>query len=40
VTTLRVQPEGKTLGERLTTLGRTIDLVKAVSAERATAPAW
>ena len=39
VTTLRVQPEGKTLDERLTTLGRTIDLVEAVSAERATAPA-
>ena len=40
VTTLRVQPEGKTLNERLTTLGRTIDLAKAVSAERAAAPAW
>jgi biotin operon repressor len=33
ITTLRVQPEGRTLDERLETLGRVVDLVKAVSAE-------
>jgi F420-dependent oxidoreductase-like protein len=33
VTTLRVQPEGRTLDERLQTLGRTVKLVKEVSAE-------
>jgi F420-dependent oxidoreductase-like protein len=37
VTTLRVQPEGKTLEDRLHTLARTIDLVKQVSAEPAAA---
>lgn len=37
VTTLRVEPEGRALNERLTNLGRTIDLVKQVSAEPATA---
>jgi F420-dependent oxidoreductase-like protein len=35
VTTLRIQPEGRTLAERLETLGRAVDLVKAVSAEKA-----
>ena len=33
VTTLRVEPEGRSLEERLTTLGRVIDLVKDVTAE-------
>ena len=33
VTTLRVQPEGTTLRERLDTLGRVVELVKAVCAE-------
>lgn len=33
VTTLRVEPEGRTLDERLKTLGRVMDLVKDVSAE-------
>jgi F420-dependent oxidoreductase-like protein len=33
VTTLRVQPEGKSLEERLQTVGRTVELVKQVSAE-------
>ena len=33
ITTLRVHPDGATLDERLATLGRTIELVKAVSAE-------
>jgi len=37
VTTLRVQPEGRTLNERLATLGRAMDLVREVSAERAAA---
>jgi F420-dependent oxidoreductase-like protein len=32
VTTLRVAPEGRDLGERLTTLGRVMDLVRAVNA--------
>jgi F420-dependent oxidoreductase-like protein len=35
VTTLRIQPEGRTLAERLESLGRAVDLVKAVSAEKA-----
>ena len=34
VTTLRIQPEGRSLQERLDTLGRTVELVKEVSAER------
>ncbi len=33
VTTLRVDPEGTTLGERLETLARVVELVRAVSAE-------
>lgn len=33
VTTLRLAPEGGTLGERLETLGRAMDLVRAVDAE-------
>ena len=37
VTTLRLQPEGRTLEERLETLGRTVDLVKEVSKEPAAA---
>jgi alkanesulfonate monooxygenase SsuD/methylene tetrahydromethanopterin reductase-like flavin-dependent oxidoreductase (luciferase family) len=36
VTTLRVQPAGETLAERLETLGRVADLVKQVSEERVT----
>ena len=35
VTTLRVEPEGRDLRERLATLGRVVDLVGEVSAERA-----
>ena len=35
VTTLRLHPEGRTLDERLATLGRAIELVKAVTAESA-----
>jgi F420-dependent oxidoreductase-like protein len=35
VTTLRIQPEGRTVAERLETLGRAVELVKAVSAEKA-----
>ena len=35
VTTLRVDPRGETLEERLETLGRVIDIVAAVSAEPA-----
>jgi F420-dependent oxidoreductase-like protein len=35
VTTLRIHPDGRTLAERLETLGRAVDLVKAVSAEKA-----
>ena len=38
MTTLRVDPEGRTLAERLETLGRAIELVKEVSAEPAAAP--
>jgi len=34
ITTLRVEPEGATLDERVETLGRVMDLVKAVNAER------
>ena len=34
ITTLRVEPDGATLDERLTTLARLIDLVKSVDAER------
>lgn len=34
VTTLRLHPEGRTLDERLETLGHALDLVKSVSAER------
>ena len=37
VTTLRLQPDGRTLGERLKTLGTALDLVKSVSAEKAPA---
>jgi alkanesulfonate monooxygenase SsuD/methylene tetrahydromethanopterin reductase-like flavin-dependent oxidoreductase (luciferase family) len=33
ITTLRVYPAGSTLDERLTTLGRTIDLVAALNHE-------
>lgn len=33
VTTLRLQPEGRSLKERLETLGRALDIVKSVSAE-------
>ncbi len=35
VTTLRVDPDGATLAERLATLGRVVDLVKQVNAEPA-----
>ena len=34
VTTLRIHPDGRTLDERLATLGRALDLVKSVSAEK------
>lgn len=34
ITTLRVYPAGQTLDERLTTLGRTIDLVEALNREQ------
>ena len=34
ITTLRVEPEGATLDERVETLGRVMDLVKAVNADR------
>jgi F420-dependent oxidoreductase-like protein len=37
VTTLRVQPDGRTLDERLETLGRTVKLVQEVGADRAAA---
>jgi F420-dependent oxidoreductase-like protein len=37
ITTLRVQPEGRTLAERVETLGRVIELVKQVTADEATA---
>ena len=33
ITTLRVQPAGETMAERLETLGRFMDLVRAVNAE-------
>lgn len=33
ITTLRIQPEGRTMQEQLDTLGRAIELVKQVSAE-------
>jgi F420-dependent oxidoreductase-like protein len=33
ITTLRLQPDGRTGGERLETLGRALDLVKSVSSE-------
>ncbi|MGE0543614.1 MAG: LLM class flavin-dependent oxidoreductase [Dehalococcoidia bacterium] len=33
ITTLRVQPDGRTLADRIETLGRVIDLVRAVSKE-------
>lgn len=39
ITTLRLQPDGKTLDERLQTLGRAVDLVRAVNAEPAAAMA-
>ena len=35
VTTLRVQPDGATLRDRLQTLGRVVELVRAVTGERA-----
>ncbi len=38
VTTLRVQPEGQNLAERLATLGRIIEQVRTVNAEQAAAP--
>jgi F420-dependent oxidoreductase-like protein len=34
ITTLRIHPDGRTLDERLATLGRALDLVKSVSAEK------
>jgi hypothetical protein len=34
LTTLRVEPDGTSLDERLGTLERVVDLVKVVSAER------
>jgi biotin operon repressor len=33
ITTLRVQPEGRTLADRIETLGRVIDLIRAVTKE-------
>jgi len=39
VTTLRVEAAGRTVSERLDTLGRAIDLVRAVSEEKAETPA-
>jgi hypothetical protein len=33
ITTLRLYPAGQTLGERLATLGRTIDTVEALHRE-------
>jgi hypothetical protein len=33
VTTLRLQPDGRTLNERLETLGRALNLVREVGAE-------
>jgi F420-dependent oxidoreductase-like protein len=38
ITTLRIDPEGPTLAQRLETLGRAVDLVKAVDAEPAAKP--
>jgi F420-dependent oxidoreductase-like protein len=38
ITTLRIDPEGSTLAQRLETLGRAVDLVKAVDAEPAAKP--
>jgi F420-dependent oxidoreductase-like protein len=38
ITTLRVDPDGETLSERIDTLGRVMDLVRQVSAESAAAP--
>jgi hypothetical protein len=35
ITTLRVYPAGQTLEERLTTLGRAIDIVEELNHERA-----
>ena len=35
ITTLRVEPEGATLDERINALGRLMDLVATVAAERA-----
>lgn len=37
ITTLRIEPEGRTLAERLQTLGRALDLVTSVSAEKLSA---
>jgi hypothetical protein len=34
ITTLRVYPAGATLAERLTTLGRALDLVAALNREQ------
>ena len=34
VTTLRIHPDGRTLDERLETLGRAVDLVRSVAAEK------
>ncbi|MGI8927032.1 MAG: F420-dependent methylene-tetrahydromethanopterin reductase, partial [Tepidiformaceae bacterium] len=36
VSSLRVSPEGRTLGERLATLGRFVDLVRETEAEPVT----
>jgi hypothetical protein len=33
VTTLRVAPEGRDLAQKLTTLGRVMELVRAVNSE-------
>ena len=33
VTTLRVEPDGETLDERLATLGRLVELVREINAE-------
>jgi hypothetical protein len=35
ITTLRVYPAGQTLEERLTTLGRAIDIVEELNREQA-----
>jgi hypothetical protein len=37
ITSLHVSPAGKTMADRLATLGRFVDLFKAVNAERSTA---